>query len=272
MVAGIELGKKYAQVCVRAESFFVPRECGMEDREGMEKLFRKLLKLIRPYGNPENLRSLVFALEENTEKERNFLREMAECYNVSPECLCFMDYKESFCTYLFHQPAELLVHNALLIDNIGGEQRMFLLHRRSGTIPAAAEVYDLSGEKPEDVLAAHAISSVFLLGDFTEEWKEKYLKLLKRGRRVFAGNNLYVKGAYFKGEELSEKKESGYCYLGEEKLQCNIALRGEMIHFCLWRRQEKTGMKQIISLRYFCSAGMSWNLFFFRLMEKCRRK
>lgn len=227
MVAGIELGKEYAQICVKTESMKESESFSIFAEEEPETLFRKLLKLIKPYGNPEKLEALVFVLEENTEKQRTLLRDMAQIYNIDPDGVRFLDQKESFCTYVFHQQGELLAHNALLIENNPGGQSMLLLHRRMGTVPAVAEVREIFEETLEDVLSAHTISSVFLLGDFEPEWQERYLKLLKRGRRVFAGKNLYVKGACFRAMELSGAENGGYLYLGEETLRCNIALKGE---------------------------------------------
>lgn len=227
MVAGIEFGKEYAQICVKTEAMKESESFGIFSEEEPEALFRKLLKLIKPYGNPEKLEFLVFVLEENTESRRQLLRDMAQRYQITPERVCFLDQKESFCTYVFHQQGDLLAHNALLIANSREGQSMLLLHRRMGTVPAAAEVRDVSGEPLETLLSNHAVSSVFLVGDFETEWQERYLKLLKRGRRVFAGKNLYVKGACFRAMELSEGGNRGYLYLGEETLRCNIALKGE---------------------------------------------
>lgn len=227
MVAGIEFGKDYAQICVKTDSMKESESFGCPAGEELEAVFGKLLKMIKPYGNPEKLKYLVFVLEENTEKQRAFLRKLAQGHHISPECIRFLDRKESFCTYVFHQQGELLVHHALLIESRGEEQRMFLLHKKIGTMPAVAEVREISGEKPENILSVYSISSVFLLGDFAQEWQERYLKLLKKGRRVFAGKNLYVKGACFRAAELAEGKKKSYLYVGEETLRCDIALKGE---------------------------------------------
>lgn len=242
MVAGIELGKQYAQVCVKtdsmkdaesvtkivgAEHYRIPVEIDIEDKYQLQELFRMLWKLLAPYNNREALEYLIFCLEENSEKMRQMLLEIAEIYNISIEKVRFLDKSESFCAYVLHQNAELLSHNALLIENHNGIKDKFLLHKRSKTTPQVTEVRNVSEKSLESIFTDHAISSVFLVGDdFEEDWLQQRMKLLKTGRRVFLGKNLYVKGACYRGMELKENSQT-YLYLGAEKVRCNIALRAE---------------------------------------------
>lgn len=240
MVAGIELGREYAQICVKNDSmkdaesvtkiageehYRIPVEVDWEKKEELRGFFRKLWKLIAPYINKETVEYLVFCLEENSDKMREMLLEIVQDYHISMDQVRFLDKKESFCAYVLHQPAELLSHNAFLIENHGGKKEKFLLHKRAGTIPAVTEVREVSRQSLESVFTDHAISSVFLVGDdFEEEWMQQNLKILKNGRRIFLGKNLYVKGACYRGMELKENRET-YLYLGAEKVCCNIALR-----------------------------------------------
>lgn len=240
MVAGIEFGKDYAQLCIQTEQmkepesislvagreeYLMPADGGAEDREQAEKLLRRCLRLMKPYGTVQKLEYLVFCVARNTPKMRRMLRTLAEIYDIAPERVHFIDKKESFCTYVFHQSAELLVHNALLVENSSGVREQYLLHRGMGTMPVCANVRDVSAEQIEDLLAAHSISSVFLVGDFEQEWMDRYLKLLKAGRRVFAGKNLYVKGAAFRAAELLKDRAKQYYYFGEETLRASIGIR-----------------------------------------------
>ena len=63
MVAGIELGKKYAQICVKTESmkdaesvtkiagtehYRIPVEVNIEDKNELQEFFRKLWKMLVP--------------------------------------------------------------------------------------------------------------------------------------------------------------------------------------------------------------------------------
>ena len=242
MVAGIELGKEYVQICIKTESmaepesvtkvagtenYRIPTECDLENKEELQELFRKLWKMISPYGMREEMEYLVFCLEENTEKMRELLIETAKIYNVSVEKVRFMDKWECFASYVLHQSAELLAHNALLIENREGEKKKYILHKKAKTNPVVTEVRDISEKSLEDVFSDHGISSVFLVGDdFEEEWMKQHLKLLRMGRRVFAGKNLFVKGACYQAMDL-KKGVKFFLRLGSDKVCCNIALKVE---------------------------------------------
>ena len=242
MVAGIELGKEYVQICVKTEGmkepesvtkvagcehYRIPTEGNLEERSELQELFHRLWKMITPYAGKESLEYLVFCLENNSEKMRELLLEIAQIYNISVDKIRFMDKAECFSAYVLHQSAELLAHNSLLIENHGGEKTKFLLHKRARTAPVVTEVRNISEKSLEGAFADHAISSVFLVGDdFEKEWMQQNLKLLKTGRRVFAGKNLYVKGACYQGVDLKDGVET-CLYLGAEKVCCNIALKAE---------------------------------------------
>lgn len=242
MIAGIELGKEYVQVCVKTDSmkdaqsvtkvagtehYRMPTEANLEDKNELQECFRKLWKMLSPYGNKDSLEYLMFCLEENSEKMRQMLTDIVQIYNISVEKVRFLDKSECFCSYVLHQSAELLTHNALLIDNHAGELSKFVLHKRTRTLPVVTDVRDISEKSLEDVFAEHAISSVFLVGDdYEEDWMKQNLSLLKNGKRVFLGKNLFVKGACYRGMDFKEQNES-YLYLGAEKVCCNIAIKAE---------------------------------------------
>lgn len=240
MVAGIELGNEYAQICVKTEAmkdaesvtkiageehYRIPIKVNFEQKEEVQELFHNLWKMLKVYADKEPLEELVFCLDQNSEQIRQMLLEIVQIYNISPEKVHFIDKRESFCAYVFHQSAELSVHNVLLIENRKGEKQKLLLKKRTRTAPVVAEVVEASEKEPDQILAGQAVSSVFLVGDdFEEKWMQDYLKLLKSGRRVFQGKNLFVKGACYAGIDWKEKREP-YLYLGEDKVSCHIALK-----------------------------------------------
>ena len=172
----------------------------MSDKTELQECFRKLWKMLAAYGNKDSLEYMMFCLEENTKEMREMLLDIAKIYNISVEKVRFLDKQECFCSYVLHQSAELFNHNALLLENQYGEIKKFILHKRSKTMPMVTDVRDISEKSLEDVFVDHAISSVFLVGDdYEESWMQQNLKILKSGRRVFAGKNLFVKGACYRG-------------------------------------------------------------------------
>lgn len=239
MIVGLELGKEYIQICVKTdamtepesvatvlgtESYRIPTEADPEKTEDLQGIFRKMLKWVTPYGSRDAIQCLVVCLEEGLEHLRENVLETGKIYDIRPETIHFLDRKECFCTYLFHQTADLFAHNVLLVENVSGEKRCRLLHKHANTRPVVAEVHDLPEQPLEDIFREHAISSVFLVGDdFEEAWMEQNLRILRSGKRIFLGKNLFVKGAAYYGMELLEGK-TDHLYLGEEKVRWHLAL------------------------------------------------
>lgn len=240
MIAGIELGKKFAQISVKTDlmrepesitlvvgtqDYRIPIEADFHKKAVMKEVFRKLWKMILPYGDKEPLEYLVFCLEECQEDVRKMLLDIVKSYEISPERVKFLDKSESFCTYVVNQGAELLARNALLIENVDGEKFQYILHKQPKANLSVMRVHNVSEKPLEQVFKSYGISSVFLVGDdFEEDWMKQNMALLKSGRRVFAGKNLFVKGACYKGMELKEENPS-YLYLDAEKVGCDILLK-----------------------------------------------
>lgn len=242
MIVGMEIGKEYVQLCVKtdamkdaqsvtkvagSEHYRIPVEGDLQKPEDLQECFRKLWKMVTPYGNRESLEWLMFCLEENTPVMREELQDIVKIYNIPVDKVRFLEKSECFCAYVFHQDAELLMHNALLIDHHAGEFSNNLLHKSTKTLPVVTQIRDCSEQSLEDIFAEHAISSVFLVGDdYEEEWMKQKLPLLKNGKRVFLGKNLYVKGACYAGMDLAAGEKS-YLYLGADKVCCHIAVKAE---------------------------------------------
>ena len=73
MIAAIELGKEYAQVCVKTasmrdaesvttvagtEHYRIPLEGNIDNQADLQEIFRKLWKMLSPYGNKDSLEYL----------------------------------------------------------------------------------------------------------------------------------------------------------------------------------------------------------------------
>ena len=135
-----------------------------------------------------------------------------------------MEREECFASYVIHQQEELLSQRSLLIENCQGEKRKFLLKKQSKTLPPVMEVENVSEKSLEAVFEDTPVSSVFLVGDdYEEDWIGKNLKVLKKGKRVFQGKNLFVKGACYFADDLRAKKML-FFYLGKEKVKYHVML------------------------------------------------
>lgn len=241
MIVGIELGKNYVQISVKTERMKeigsvtkivgpkyhkIPVEIDLSNQSRLQELFGKLWKMLSPYyGTVNSLEYLIVCLEENTEEVRNILFNVAQTYQIEKGKIRFLNKQECFFAYIFHQDERFLANHALLIESKEGVLEKFLMGKQTQRNIYVTNVQDVSEQSLETIFAENAISSVFLQGDdFSEEWIRQNRNLLRTGKRVFVGNNLFVKGACCRGIELKEKKKS-YVYLNEEKVCSSIFLK-----------------------------------------------
>lgn len=272
-VVGYDLGKEYSQICCWKPSLNEPESvsvmAGAEKyripTENLELFLRKSLRLLKSYGKVHEAEALVFSVEELTEALVQEIKKTAMQVVGVPEGRIFVQSRqESFCDYVLNQSRELWKHNSVLFDYNGETVRAFCLSANTRTTPFLARVEagetwyrGLSGLQQEEkdqvflelireVFTQRSVSAVYLVGEgFEESWYQESLKVLCSGRRVFAGNNLYAKGACYRAVRAAEKEKCiSYVFVGEDKIPVNVGLP---LH--------GAGKKEVYTL---LNAGESW--------------
>ena len=79
----------------------------------------------------------------------------------------------------------------------------------------------------EESLKEELYSSIYLVGEgFDRSWAQKSTALLCRGKRkVFAGDNLFARGACFAArEKVEEKSLKNYLYAGDALIRFNVGM------------------------------------------------
>ncbi len=224
------------------------------------------MRLLKPYGKIHEAEAVVFCLEEADEEAAIRLRKQAMQWIGIPESRIFVQSKEeSFCAYVLHQPREIWRHQAVLFTCENELLHSTVLNVNGRTVPVIARaekeekwqtsLADYTDTEKDlafagiarDIFGGRPVSSVFLVGDgFEGNWYEESLKLLcSAGKRVFAGNNLFAKGACYRAsDELKEMKERSYLFLDKDKISYNVSLR-----------TDGTGRESLYTL---LDAGCSW--------------
>lgn len=273
-VIGFDLGKEYSQICCWNEKSKEPVSVAVEPgtekyripTETTEAFLKKAMRLLKPYGKIHEAAAVVFCVEQADEQTAAELRRAAMQMIGIPESRIFVQSREeSFCAYVLHQPREIWRHQSVLFTCEGGELRSAVLNVNGRTIPAMARAEKeekwqtgfgdyTNGEKDlalsgiaRDIFGGRPVSSVFLVGEgFDGKWYEESLKILcSAGKRVFAGNNLFAKGACYRAmEELKNPEERSYVFLGEDKIPYNVGIR-----------TQGTGKDSLYTL---LNAGTSW--------------
>ena len=178
----------------------------------------------------------------------------------------YVSHAESFFYYALSHPIELWRDGVLLYDYTDRHFRMSRLLVDTSVKPAVVqtaenefadmlpfsednpEVYDnMFREIVENELIKGRVSAVYLTGTaFKGRWAEKTFRYLCSRTRVFAGQNLYTKGACYAAADLAgwTRLGSRYIFMDETRIHANISLRAE-----------SDGKEAEIDL---VSAGVSW--------------
>lgn len=252
---GFDLEKDYSQICcwnaemkepvsisvvTGAEKYRIPTE-------SLELFLKKAMKLLKPYGKVHEAEAVVFSVEEASEKNVEEIRRTAMQLLGVPESRIFVQSREeSFCAYVLSQPREIWRHQSVLFSCMGELLEATVLHVGTRTVPYLARTESqeswkqpISGLEPEEkdemlcamareIFSERPVSSVFLVGEgFEDKWYEQALRVLcGSGRRVFAGNNLFAKGACCRAvQETGVNGERNCVFLGEDKISYNVGLR-----------------------------------------------
>jgi len=253
-VVGFDLGKEYSQICCwkppAGEPASVSVVAGAQkyriQTESLELFLKKALRLLKPYGKIHDAAAVVFSVESLEEGLVEQIKKLSMQISGIPESRIYVQtHEESFCSYVLNQPREIWRHHAVLFECEGELLKGMALNINTRTTPVLTRVEKekgwqrpVSGLQPEekeeaflglirDLFMRRPVSAVYLVGEgFEEQWYGEALKILCSGRRVFAGNNLYAKGACYRAARAAGLTETeNYVFLGADKISYNVGLR-----------------------------------------------
>ena len=150
----------------------------------------------------------------------------------------FIDRGESFYYYALNQRADVFYNDVMLFDLEDNQLVGCRLHRNQDTRPQLiklenqnfGQLLDNKDERFLQILQStfegREISSVFLTGDgFDGDWMKQSLAYMCHNRRVFAGKNLYSKGACYAGFIKNNKTDWPFVFMGDQELKVNLSLK-----------------------------------------------
>lgn len=183
------------------------------------------------------------------------LTETVKQMNIKHMKIFFQSHMESFFHYVIRQPKELWNHQVVTCDFTQEYLKTYRLEMNRYTTPIVSfiekqqyeqiqrkieltpdEDYGIQNKEQmdelflkvcEDLVKGRIITTVYLVGEgFQADFAKKSLPFLCNTRRVFAGNNLYSKGACFALWDKLDLWENSkaYIFLGEDKLKANLGI------------------------------------------------
>lgn len=213
---------------------------GCDARELFFLFFKKLLSLAFLFEAGRSCDCLVMAAEHLTHACRELFASFAGKIGLSPGQFVLLEHKECFYYYALSQADELCLRDSALYDYDRERIVFWRLSCSRTTVPRVVQIDEKILECPaeekderfaailKETLQGAPVSSVYLVGEgFDGAWMQKSLAVLLKGRRAFAGKNLYCKGACYAAVVKAGKKEWPYLYIGDNELKVNIGLRVE---------------------------------------------
>lgn len=213
-------------------------------------------------GEEADVKALVLTAEPWQETMLERLPLVTENLPIKPEQIFFQSHEESLFSYLVHQPERLLGYETGVFDLTGEtliSYRIQMNHKTSPVVTtmdrevvpaiikkkhyASIKEHDMELEKldyrfkeyVEDFTGGRIVTSLYLIGEgFQGDWYRESLKVMCRNRKVYAGNNLFGKGACYSGAERiwpGDVSES-FLFLGKEMLRYNVGIT-------MWQGDEK---------------------------------
>lgn len=215
----------------------------------LEKFLKRLLNMLKPEYPNNTIRKLVVTVKDKNMILIQNIYEALQNLGISKVRASVESHEQSFVHFSMNQPKELRVNDIALFDFSEDGLMFYQLSINRRTTPHSVVLkkrdfretlsYDLLKEDPTrehvayifesiaiNALHKQIVSTVYVTGKgFEGGWCKDTLKTLCDGRRVFVGQNLYVKGAgYAAREAIGEGKRKEYLYLGDEVLGVNISM------------------------------------------------
>ncbi len=207
-------------------------------RELLVIFLKKLLGIPGYFMAGRTVGKLVFALEKLDQVSLELFTMVTNRLGLDANQLVLLDYRECFYYYALNQSPQIFLHDVALFDYSASGLKHYLLERNTHTIPQVVTMHqgnhgslldnrDLEFDAVIDrAFAGRNVSAVYLIGDgFDGDWMKRSLQKLCRGRRVFAGKNLYSKGACYGGLVKNGEKDWPFVYMGDNELKVNIFLK-----------------------------------------------
>lgn len=225
------------QRALDGEEVYLEQEC-YQARDLLVIFLKKLMRIPGYFRIGSSVEKLVFSLEKLDLSVMELFSMAASGLGLEASQIALVDYRESFYFYALNQTPQIFAHDVALFDYTGLQLKHFLLERNEHTMPQVVTLHqgnhgslldnrDLEFDQVIDrAFAGRTVSAVYLIGDgFDGDWMKRSLQKLCRGRRVFAGKNLYSKGACYAGFIKNHEKDWPFVYMGDNELKINVFLK-----------------------------------------------
>lgn len=208
----------------------------------------RLLNTVKEMTGALKLCGVTVALKSLDKVMEAALKQAFMRIKIGPDRLRIISYAESFMYYVVSQQKDIWINDVALFD-FDAENLVFyrlMFGRKHQPLTIVSEKTDISDALNFQMMSSlgreqlinsfenvtsmmlkrQVISTVFFTGPgFESSWADEVMKNLCNGRRVFRGQNLFVKGAGYASKLFFEGGEENYLLVGEDNLKSSMAIR-----------------------------------------------
>jgi len=224
---GIDIGNHNIQIAYYDETQFEPVavEEPVSVSENDEVTVEDCIQAVKKVFGNTRIEKITVTLEEFTRERAKLIQQYFSNHGLNEEDVIIQNYKQSYLYYVLNQNSEMWVNDVGLFQYNDGKlvYRQLAVDRRKSPFIAGIIEKDYSDMFDQEVngdtdkaylfenIAQNAIhkqiiSTIYVTGSgFEDKWADGALKKLCRGRRVFKGQNLYVRGACYASRKNAGK-------------------------------------------------------------------
>jgi len=212
--------------------------------------FKAIIDMTLKNVDGVEIRNIIFSVDDPDERIMQAIYGGMNILQYDNSCIRVINHAESFAYYVLNQNRDIWINMVLMVDF--GEHHAYIrkLFVTKGREPYTVDVkkIDISDRinfsmlKTEDgchmadaVLSEllqreidrNVISGVFLNGQgfMKEGWYNRTIQTICNGRRIFAGNNLIIKGAIYAAKEIFlSKLHSDYVISCKGRTEVNVSM------------------------------------------------
>lgn len=214
----------------------------------MERYLRRLLSAIKERADAAQIRGIVVSVRHCSRILRRNLMSSFELLGISAEKVRIISHIESFMYYVVSQNCDIWINDVGLFDFDTDGFTFYKLSfgRKQKPVNIVAEKTDLTdsldfkmldtGDREWLVgafensvslmLHKQIISALYFTGPgFESPWADGSMKKLCNGRRIFKGQNLYVRGAGCAAKLIFDGGSEEYSFIADDVLRSSICIR-----------------------------------------------
>ncbi|MCR5829200.1 MAG: hypothetical protein K6F93_02495 [Lachnospiraceae bacterium] len=227
-----------------------PVKGGLTPTALLTHFFRIVLTALREKTGGRIIRGLTLSLKKEDEGAREAVRSAFEQLGIEEDRFLMITHPESFMNYVVSQNKDIWINDVGLfyMSEEAFDYYRLTFGKKQGPVCVVTEKTDLSSyvngaavsdgdmsgaltgfkEAVSKVINKQMVSALYFTGPgFESSWADDVLKGLCSGRRIFRGQNLFVKGCGYKARRQFDPKENedSYLYIAPDALKSSISLR-----------------------------------------------